>query len=254
MAKGSGRAKRIVTHLPKANLSANTLHYTLQKTAPHTRKTKQEGHVDTRTAYARVVERETVTRAAIEQFLVERHHFLKAEVIHYLVDILLDAILYHLRAGKRVSFDEAFSFGVSFEGRIDPEHPFDARHLPIHPWVRFAEPFLNKLNTGVRIAYAEPILPPRVEVKEIRNLGILILRGEFRHPEALSADIILPTEEVIPCTITLDRSSKRSFQKTLNIVPERTIVNEPATLRLTWIDGGEETRILDLPIPPQPEL
>ncbi len=250
MAKGSGRAKRIVTHLPKAKLSANTVHYTLQKTAKNTRTSSTGGEADARTAYARVLERESISRAELEAYIIERHHLLKAETIHYVVDILLDAIMQQLRAGRRVNFEEAFSFGVSFEGRINPERPFDVRHLPLHPWVRFTQPFINQLNTNVRIAYADPMLPPSIEVKSLRNLGFLLLGGKFRHPEALAADILLPTGEVIPCSLDVKSSSTRKIHKLLPLIPDHKF-ETPAILRLTWIDGGEDERVLDLDIPPQ---
>ncbi len=243
-------AKRIVTHTTVTKGTANTVHYTLQKTAKHTRQS-EAGEPDPKTAFAKVVIKETVTQSELEEWIHDRNPLLKPDMIHHVVSALTDAILEHLKSGRPVNLKDKFSFGVSFEGRVDPARPFDVRHLPLAPWVRFSRPFLDKLNTKVRVAYNEPVLPPSIDVTTVEvHPHHIQLNGKFRHPEVLSADLLTPTNDVIPCEITVTRDLPRAITDTLILHPKQS-TPFPLTgyhLQLLWLDGTDEPQSLLFPL------
>ncbi len=245
-----GHLQRIVTHKMVGKGTANTIHYRLQKTATHTR--QSAGDPDLKTAFAKIVTKETVPQTELEKWIHDRNPLLKPEMIHHVVSALTDAILEHLKAGRPVNLKDQFSFGVAFEGRVDPARPFDVRHLPLSPWVRFSRPFLDKLNAKVRVAYNEPFLPPAVNVANIDvHPQYIQLTGKFRHPELLSADLLSPTDEVIPCEISLSRSpASHTIVTTLMLYPKYPTppTFAGATLQLQWLDGADEPQFLHLPL------
>ncbi len=241
--------QRIVTHTTVGKGTANSVHYTLQKTAMHTRQSTDEP--DPKTAFAKIVIKETVTQAELEDWIHDRNPLLKPEMIHHVVSALTDAILDHLKAGRPVNLKDKFSFGVAFEGRVDPARPFDVRHLPLSPWVRFSRPFLDKLNTKVRVAYNDPVLPPSVDVTAIEvHPQYIQLTGKFRHPELLSADLLTPAGEEIPCEISLTHDLPHAITDTLILTPKYP-TSFPFTdyhLHLQWLDGADEPQSLHLPL------
>ncbi len=238
----------VITHLPVGTSTANTIHYRLLKQTGVAREATDEG--DKRTAYAQIVTKETVTQEELEEWIAARNPLLNPSVIHLAIDALMRGIMDHLKVGRKVTLKNQLTFGVSFEGCIDPERPLDVRHLPLVPWTRFTPKFINTLNTGVRVAYDEPFLPPRIKVKTVKVIhGILQLTGEFRHPEALAADLLTATGEVIPCEIAIPATTTRPFVTSLTLLPATAIPTD-ATLQLQWINGANEPQKLELPLTP----
>ncbi len=257
-------SKHVVTHLPVGTYTANAVHYRLLQVPSLSRKT-MKGAPDKRTAYAKIVTKEVVTQEELEEWIAARNPTLDPALMHHAIDALMRGILDHLKAGRKVTLKNHLTFAAAFEGRVDPERPFEVRHLPLAPWVRFTPKFIDKLNTGVRVAYNEPFLPPRVKVKSVKVIGdILRLSGEFRHPEALAADILMPSGEVLPCEISIPAHTTRPYAESLTLVPTQS-ANQPISqvqsdsaramstsanpfadcvLQMVWIDGANETQKL----------
>ncbi len=237
------KSKRVVSHEVMGTLGAHTVHYTLQKTAALSRKTAK-GEADKRTAFARVVYREKVRQQELEDLILEQNPLLKPELVQYVLRAMVRVLKEQLKIGRNVTLQDFISFGVAFEGRVDPERPLDVRHLPLIPKTRFSRTFIDDLNTNTRIAYHEGLLPPRVDIKKfIAEGNVILLTGEFRHPEVLAADILTASGEVIPCDIRIPEHTARTAVPSLTILP-KTSFPAGSTLQLQWVDGANESRKL----------
>ncbi len=249
MAKG--HTQRRIAHQLVSNRNAfDVVRYKLQKVAQRGKSAEEK-----QTAFARVVAEDTVTEAQLAVELSRMFPGVNPDLMAAILNQLQEVLLQHLRAGRRVNFKDMFSFGLSFEGRLDPERPFDARLLPLSPWVRFAPNFLNRLNRKVKVAYNAPLLPPKVQVKKAEwFVGLFQLTGSFRNIEGMIADVIAEDGSEIPCKhyLSVTTRSHRHSGKTLHIMPEAKLacdetthkLTQPYTLRLRWFDGANEEKTL----------
>ncbi len=243
MAKYKVHQKRYVSHEVVAKKAANAVQYKLQTLPALARKVKEGETPNPKTAYARVVDSEICTIDRLAERVAERNPLIRPTVMRHILESMVEIIAEELQRGHQVTFEDLFSFGVSFEGRVNPEAPLDARHLPLMPWARFSKRFINDINRGVKIAYAEEVNPPKVEIDEVKVIeGVISLRGDFKHYEALAADVITAEGETIACTISATQSERltRPHSKRLFVFPEEKANLAGAQLLLTWIDGGGE--------------
>ncbi len=257
MANHHSKKRKVAHRLVSQRNALGAIRYTLTK-ATRRGKAAEKGQ----TAYARILAKDTVNEAQLVDELAATFPGLKAPVIAALLAQWQDLLVQHLRAGRRVTLNNSFSFGVSFEGCVDPERPFDARLLPLSPWVRFAPGFINRINREVEIAYDAPLLPPKVKVDTVRwNKAAFELTGSFRNISGLVIDLLSEDGEVIPCTHTLaiPEKSNRPSGKTLYVTADRPLpcapkthaLLHPYTLRLQWFDGAHEEQTLTFQCDPK---
>ncbi len=142
---------RAVHHIMAETSEAHCVHYKLLKAPGLARQKVSEG-ADPRTAFAKIVPRETVTQEELEEFIAAQNPLLKPSLMHHAIDALMAAITAQVKAGRQVTLKNQMTFGASFEGRVDPTRPQDVCHLPLAPWVRFSSAFIDAINRGVRIA------------------------------------------------------------------------------------------------------
>ncbi len=248
MARGHSQKRRVSHRVVSRRNAFEAIRYTLTKTARRG-KAAEEGQ----TAYARILAGNTVDEAQMARELAATFPGLQPHVVEALLAQWQDLLLGHLKAGRRVTFKNAFSFGAAFEGCVDPEHPFDARLLPLSPWVRFAPEFLDRMNRSVEISYDAPLLPPKIQVTSARwDKAHFVLSGNFRNVSGLVIDLITERGEEIPCSHTLNipgssrrPSGKQLFVSAAQLLPCDPTTREllqPCTLRLQWFDGANEEK------------
>ncbi len=250
---GKGHGRRRVTHQIVSKNRPNAVQYKLKMLPTLARRTKEGEEPDTKTAYARVVEPEICSLQRLAERVAERHPTIRPLTMSYIFASMLEVITEELKRGHQVTFSSNFSFGVSFEGRVDPSAPFDARHLPLMPWVRFSPTFINDLNRDVKISYVEERLPTSVRVDSVEYFhGALRLTGDFKHYEGIAVDFITPEGEEVPCHLsaTPKSFSTRPYSKKAYVFPTEKADFSNGTLRLTWIDGGGEEQQLSFDIHP----
>ncbi len=250
---GRGHGKRIVTHQTVGRKEPDAVRYKLQVMPVLAKRVKAGEDENKKTAYAKVVYRDVLNEERLAQQIAEQHPALPATTVKYVIDALTTTMKEELRRGRQITFSNLFSFGLAFEGRIDPSSPLDARHLPLRPWARFSSGFINEMNHQVRVAYTEPVQPPKVEVDGMcLRAGLIELKGSFHHYESIAADIMTADGNTIPCTISASKDGRltRPSAKRLFVLTPEMIDYATSTLHLSWIDGGGDHQTLPLPLSP----
>ncbi len=180
--------------------------------------TKKAG--DSRTALVQVVPRRNVAQEEIVRRLAARS-LVDEPMVRYVMDLLNDLIVTELKAGNTVTFNNAFTLGVSIPGRVLPQHPEDVKKLKLQPSVRFSPPFHRALNYKAKKQYLSAYQPTEVRVDQLYvNGNGCSAYGKFHNLQTLQVEMLIG-EAVVPCRFELNKSAKstRDIGKSLDIIP-----------------------------------
>ncbi len=235
------QSKKYVNHTYEDSPFA--IEYRLRDAPPKARAALKAG--DKRSACVQMERREPLNRAALIQAIAGDHTRLaNPSIVRYVLDILRETVLNSLRQGQSVSIEDFLSIQPSFVGRVDPQNPYEVKHLPLAASVRFSESFNCDLNRGVKIHYAPGLQPTRIEIQKILHLNCShAISGIFHNTQTLKVDLI-EGETVTPCKVELrkNRKSTRDYGKNLNVYHLGHDPVSPYALRFTWVTAtGEET-------------
>ncbi len=235
------QSKKYVNHTYEESPLA--IEYRLRDAPPKARAALKSG--DRRSACVQMERLAPLNREALIHSIAGEHsRLVSPSVVRYMLDLLRETTLDALRKGRAVSLKDFLSIQPSFVGRVDPQNPYEVKHLPLAASVRFSESFTRELNRGVTIHYAPGLQPTRIEIREILHLNCChSIAGLFHNTQTLKVDLI-EGETVTPCTVELLKNgkSKRDYGKTLKVYHLGHDPQSPYALRFTWVTAtGEET-------------
>ncbi len=244
------KTRRIAHQVTDGRFHSDTITYGLE------RSTKTLKNAPEKSAYAKVRTKRRVTTPMIAEMLTHRLPGLSPRLAECVLDTFADIFVEKLREGNQIVLRDTFTMGLSFEGTVEPDRPFDVRTLPLAPWVRFAPNFLDRINRDVKIAYESPLLPTKVEISEVhRGERHFELRGNFRQASELIVDVFFADGHAIPCKAFFLKNphSTRPSGKTVVVLPEDPIpAEEDVTLNVAWFEGTGEPRSAQFPLPGTP--
>ncbi len=226
--------------------SRQAIEYTLKEAPLKAREALKDG--DTRSACVQMKRRAPLNTRQVGEEIAKHNHWLDEHLIQYVLSHLQEVVVSALRQGIGVNFDDFISIKPAFEGRVDPNRPYDVKNLPLVAKATFAPAFTDALNKrGVEVHYAKGLKPTEVTVTRIEPLtggDFHRAHGKFHNIQSLSVDLI-EGERVTPCKLGLlsTGSPTKNHGKALTLEHRGHVPTTPYAFRFMWYapTGKEET-------------
>lgn len=124
---------------------ALTVQYTVDDLPP------KAGTKGEKNSFARVHATGTLSAEDVAQLMERWNNGIKANQAIMMLDALVEVIVLCLKEGKRITIGNAFSFGVSIKGRINPNSEKESDDLELRPWVRCSQVLADTVNQGAKL-------------------------------------------------------------------------------------------------------